>query len=482
MILATVGFIVFSVVIPINKIFFITATFYILSLLYITQSIQKTFLFAFVPLGMIVIGQVYVTTVIPFSALATNSYPEGRQFYFRFSPFLVLLLSSIVVFVAQAIKQRGKLFLGIEHLFVFAGLFFSGLSALKTEHFPILSLLTTIQATGIVCWVLNCQFLLRNLVSIEKTKLLRTFLFIVILMATVQNFVALGQYLKRSTLGIYIEQSTVIPTFGTGADENSLSFRPIGLQTHANDLANSELSLLFTVAVLLCWLSARKQELPWWFITIFFGVSGLVLLLTQSRAAYIAIAIGLIVLFLVQKKAVTALLSVLQQKLRPLIPFFILGAIYLVPLVTERLLYSIYSFGFGGGITTRRMLEKQAFALLQAHPFYGVGPSMFIPAAFKQDPEGIIKWFPESVHNGFLLLLVENGSVAFVFFIGFLYFLVRAIILSRLDSFTKAVIRVGFVSTFILMFFHPFDNLLSFLVLTSWILVYIQDTNYYEKA
>src|SRR6185369_6772754 len=154
--------------IPINKVFFITATLYILFLLYITQSIQKTFLFAFVPLSMIAIGQVYVTTVIPFSELSTTSYQSGRQFYFRFSPFFVLLLTSIVVCIAQAVKQKGRLSLRAEHLFLFASTFFSGLSALQTEHFPVLSLLTIIQAIGTLCWLLNSQFVVKNSSPNEK--------------------------------------------------------------------------------------------------------------------------------------------------------------------------------------------------------------------------------------------------------------------------------------------------------------------------
>ena len=478
---ATLLFCVASSIIPSNKIFFIIATVYVLSLVLITQSVAKAFLYAFLPLTMILIGQVYITTVIPFQALKKTVGYEGRQFYFRFSPIFVLQLTAIALLVMEAIRRRGRLGLDITHLFVFGCMLFRIISAVYTEHYPVYSLTIMIGLFGVVSWVVLTQLLLTSVPRAVMIHLIKTFLLVIILMSTVQSAVAVSQYLKKSTLNIRIEQSTTIPNFGAGADENALSFRPIGLQTHANELANSSLTLLFSGAVLMTWLRAQKKGLPWWMELFFIGQLLIVILICLSRAAYISVGVGAIFFFVTQRKTSLQVLHFLQNQLRPFIILLVALAIYLVPVVTERLLYTFNSFGAGGGLTTRQELEKLSLQLFREQPWLGVGPGMFIPAAYKQSPLGFIQYFPENVHNAFILHVVESGSLATLCILAFWYFFIRKVIKSSLSTLTKSVIGAGMLSIIIMMLLHPFDNFLTFFLLVSWIIVYIQDNQRYAK-
>lgn len=478
----TVFFCVASAAIPSNKIFFVIGTLYVLGLVYITKSIIKAFLYAFLPLSMILLGQVYITTVIPFNELkkSTVGY-EGRQFYFRFSPFFVLVLTSIALYAADALRRRGHLNLRVAHIFLLLCVLLRLISAMFTEHYPIYSLTLIIGMAGVVSWLLLMEVTLRELKSVALFRVLKTFFLVILLMTTLQSTITLAQYFKRSTLNLRIEQSTVIPNFGSGADENGLRFRPIGLQTHANELANHSISLLFGGGLLLIWFRRQHKGLPWQLELFFVGQLLAVIVITQSRAAYLAIGLAAVYFFVLQRDVSLQLLHFLQKTLRPFILLFVVASLYFVPLITERVLLTTNSFGQSGGVTTRQALEKLSFELYREKPWFGAGPGMFIPAAFKQSPEGIIAYFPENVHNAFLLYLVESGSFATVAVLAFWYFFIRDVVKSTLDLLTKTCIGAGLIATSVMMLLHPFDNFLTFFVIIAWLIVYIQDNKTYAK-
>ena len=218
----------------------------------------------------------------------------------------------------------------------------------------------------------------------EQLKLLKSFLLVFIIMTMLEVGISFGQFVTRSTLNLRIEQSTVIPTFGVGADEDGTQFRPIGLKTHANELANSLLISLFSILFLFLYIEKTKSALPWLFKVFVISSILVILLITQSRAAYIGLFLSGVFFFLRERAVSLQLLSQCRDKLKPYILVLIIAALLFVPLVTRRLLYSFSSFGSGGGYSTRTELQEVAVLLLQKDYSWGVGPGMFIPAAFKE--------------------------------------------------------------------------------------------------
>lgn len=477
----TTLFVVGSAILPSNKLFFVFATLYFLGLVWLTLSVTKAMFYAFLPLGMIGIGQVYTLTVIPFNSLEQAVGYEGRQLFFRFSPYFVLLLTAIGLLAAHLFTRRRYSFTW-THLLLFLAVLFKLVSALSTPHYQLYALATAIGLAGLSCWAVLMQFWLRSTQPRERYQVWKTFCLLILLMSFVQTSVGVAQYFKRSTLNLRIEQSTVIPNFGAGADENRLRFRPIGLQTHANELANSSLVLLFAGLVIINWLRTSGKPLPH-SVELFFVVTLLaILILCQSRAAYLALFASGLYFWVREYRTSRQLLHFLDRQLKPFIFVILLAVIYTVPLVTERLIYTVNSFGEGGGVTTRAQLEKVGLEMWNQRPLLGVGPGMFIPAAFDHSPLGIMRYFPESLHNGFFLHLVESGLLATLAIVGFWYLLFRQVHLVGSDHLQRSIMTAGMLALAVMMWFHPFDNFLTFFQLTTWIIVYSQETTNDAKA
>lgn len=477
---STILFCYVSAILPSNKLFFVIATLYMLSLVYITQSIYKAFFLAFVPFLMLNIGQIYITTVIPFNELKHAINYEGRQFYFSFSPFFVLQITSIFLLITEIVRRRGKLKLNLSHIAIFGSILFSLISVFFTEQFPVYSLSAVIGILGSISWIVIIQLLFRDSKQNEQIKLLKSFLLVIVFMSSFQIAIGLGQYVRRATLNLRIEQSTVIPNFGQGADEDGTQFRPIGLQTHPNDFANSLLIFLFTALLLFEYLRLRKVHFPWWFELLFVAETVLMISITQSRAAYAGLGLASVLFFLSQRKVSLQSLVFFRKQLQPFIFVFITIAIIFVPMVFQRLLYSVNSFGVGGGFTTRQELEKSAIDLIQKHFLLGVGPRMFIPSAFKENPQGIIQYFPEDVHNGFLLFLTENGIISFTLLMLFFFFLLKDAE-KYLSSTLRSIFYAGLVALSCMMLLHPVQHFLTPLTMITWLVVYIQQGNSYAK-
>ena len=87
--------------------------------------------------------------------------------------------------------------------------------------------------------------------------------------------------------------------------------------------------------------------------------------------------------------------------------FIVYGLVILFNLVVlDRFLRSIYFFSSGGGWEIRKELFEIAFSLIKRFPLLGVGNVNFIPVAHASFPEGVMSYFPETVHNFFIMLFV----------------------------------------------------------------------------
>jgi hypothetical protein len=472
---ATVVFCFVSALMPSNKLFFVVAVFYFLGVFFLTQSIKKTLLYTFVPLYLITVGQLYILNVIQPQELHKDSGYDGRQFFFRFTPHSILLIVSTILLVIEVIRKRGNVKFGLEHLVFFSIFIASFYSVLQAQYFPLFAFATVVRGAATIAWMMLQQQFLADQKEKQKIHILKTFFLIVLLMMTLQAGLTIGQFVKRSTLGLKIEQTTTIPRFGAGADENALRFRPVGLNTHANNLAANTNEIFMVGIIVYAWLIRKKENVPWWLITFFVSETLLILMLTQSRAAYLGLGIAALIFFMRQKKLCISTFKFLKEKLRPLIIFFLSAVIIIVPIVAERLVYSLNSFSGSGGFATRQTLEKDALYLISQYPAFGVGPEMYIPAAFNSKTVSLaFTYFPESVHNGFLLYMVEYGLIAFTLQSVLFYLLIRKTLLLNLSDLLKSCLLAGYSSTYIIIFFHPFSDLTNLFILFSWILVYIQ--------
>jgi len=162
-------------------------------------------------------------------------------------------------------------------------------------------------------------------------------------------------------------------------------------------------------------------------------------------------------------------------KLSLFVKFSFLLAAGLVFLRSQsRLINSIYSFTETGGVNTRISQLSEAFSVFIKFPFFGVGSNMFIPMSYQLFPNGVMSYFPENIHNGLVLFLVERGAIASGVYLLFFLGLIQAVKKNISNKLTKTVIYLSILTGLVIMLFHPFINLLSINILITILMVHYE--------
>ena len=459
--------------IPNNKFLFLVTATYILSLFIVNKSIYETVFYAFLPLSLVLVGQGYFYIAIPGEAIKSEGYEEGKILNYFFSPFIVLLiLISFLFFVNLTQKLfRKKSFIKFKP-FIISFLFFflfSFFSAISNDSFPKLSFLYFLND---FLFFISCFFIALFISdSKEKTNKMNLILLNLVILSVFLGMVVIFQFINKSPLGIIAEMSHEVPFFGGGADEDSSLFRPIGIFTHANILANYLSNLFFSIFLLKAYLIEKKELL----INKKFINIGLLLIFisifsTLSRAVYLALFLSALIYMFIFRKEISASGKKIVKKILK-----VKYLIFLLPLmwnVAVRIIYSFNSFYQEGGVGVREKLTIESLALLRRNFFYGVGTGMFIPSLFRENPIGIISEFPESVHNGILLNLIENGFLSFFFFLMVYFLFFKALIALKAN---KKIIVISFLAIFsqlVISFFHPFTNTVTLYTFIMILIIY----------
>jgi len=222
--------------------------------------------------------------------------------------------------------------------------------------------------------------------------------------------------------------------------------------------------------VIVAYLLAKKKMLnssqEVWssiFLFIFYFFALFALFFTFSRAAWLALVVGLVIL----------LIQLIVNKDR-----WMLGR-YIALLFFSLVLISIVSFSYSDLITTRwhmdsrlevkSLTERQAYLdqakdLIKDNWLFGVGPGNYTVALMTQNKITSSIWDYQPVHNVFLLLWSESGIFALLFFVLFLIFLIKK---DRREAFSWAIFGVLII---LMLFDHwlwslPFGFLFLFLFL-----------------
>lgn len=170
---------------------------------------------------------------------------------------------------------------------------------------------------------------------------------------------------------------------------------PYATTPHPNVLAG--LFTIYTLCVLIC--SVYNPNLTKYknINSITICLAYIVIFLTQSLTAFLAITIGLIILMAISKSHTRLIFYLLIISTHLISLFFILR------------IYQLSNFIDLYSITRRYKLVQASMTLLKSQPFIGVGLNQFVPAANEQslftDP-GI---YLQPVHNIYLLWTTEAG-------------------------------------------------------------------------
>ncbi len=473
---STVVFFILVLMSPSVKIYFLVSLLWFLFLSFF-YSFPKALVYTVPLLMSFNAGQEYSFQVIGPNDLKSVQYWNGKHLFFVLSPHMFICLVGLVLLPFFYKQSKFKLFFH-ETIFIFMFLSFL-FSSLWFSQIPFLSLLFYFKESVVVVWLIYI-FLFSKKNKSEKEKIVFTFIILLTINLLFESGLVTIQLLRNSTIGLVIEKTQLIPVFGLGADEGG-GFRPFGWYPHANSLANNQLIFTFAILFLSTYLKnnffnkLKKFLLP---AVIFMGLFSSFVALSRSAILAIFLAVLIFVIVGFKKDEFYSFLSLSNRNIKKLSPIFklliLLVGSFLILKMVGRMVNSSFIFSPSGGLYTRTEQFSEALEVVKNVPFFGVGVGMFIPASFSYFPLGQMRYFPEDVHNGFLLFLVERGFVGLLLLVLFLFLLFKELVNLFKNKKTRAVIYSGLMAGFIIMLFHPFINIFSFSVLFLLVIIHYE--------
>ncbi len=470
-VLAVSVFLLTALLVPSVKVFFVLA-FGFFSFLVWRYGFVKAFIYSFMPLSIVSMAQTHSVVVVPASAIVSHQYWEGKHLSYGFAPQFFINITALLAIPLWLTKARVKIKLEATHVWLIIFISLGILSAIYGSLFPGISLLSVIgQLSGLSVVFYLLYFFNQQRSAALRQRLIASLFMIVSTLIVFESAIVLGQTLKQSPLGFAIEKTAFAPAFGLGADESG-GFRPFGLQAHPNGLANQQLILLNSA--LLLFIVLRRAKQPLFISQSMWLISGLALInvgLSLSRAAYIALAVVVVFWWTRHPQLLQNIINNWQRQIYGL-PNLIKATLVIITGLllmksSNRLLYSIYSFSEFGGVSTRAVQYAEATEVFKQSPWLGIGDQMFIPTSYQLFPKGVMTYFPENIHNGFLLTTIERGLLGATAYSLFLLLFIKKIQQSGIKKTNRSVIYLGLLVGFIMMIFHPERNLLNLFVLLT---------------
>jgi len=301
-------------------------------------------------------------------------------------------------------------------------------------------------------YVLLFSYIAKNFRILNKCILFSTFIFAVLF----ESLLTIGQYINQGSIGgmLYFlgERSfnSQTPGIANASVNGQLFLRPYATFSHPNVLAGY-LSALMVLIVFYAKQKIFKQQSIIIFLSFICG--SIALLLTMSRISVFAWS-AVVLFFLAHsfwKK--TRMVSTKKENLRqiknkvlPLLFFIIVFFIITFPIGLR-----FFQFNFSDqAVVQRKILIDDSVIMVQQNPIFGVGLNNFlVNLPFVQKQYGEVLYI-QPVHNIYLLVLSETGTVGLFLFLFFLWNTYK-----RLKKNTNVELLVLF---FLILFLGFFDH------------------------
>jgi O-antigen ligase len=243
-----------------------------------------------------------------------------------------------------------------------------------------------------------------------RRELIRPFVVLVAVHVMVHTGFAAAQMATGRPVGAeWFTSASIVPE---ALETGVVRLRPVGLFDHPIVFANV---LSLSLPVLCAGLLMAGGRLWKMFIAATAAIALVGLGLTLSRGAWFATAVALTTLVVLLR--VGSLIG--RRQLFRLVAVAGMSALIvglpLGPRIWERLTASD-----AGNLNVRFELNWIAVSMIETHPFVGVGLSNFIPVMHRFDPTNVMRRFPATVHNIYLLEGAEAGVPGMLLFIALL--------------------------------------------------------------
>lgn len=221
-----------------------------------------------------------------------------------------------------------------------------------------------------------------------------------------QLLLSILQFINQKPLGIAFENSMGF-LFYQGIEESSAFYRVDGTFAYSNQLAI--VILVYLVGLFdIVNRKSIKWQLPLWFL------SGIVIILTQSRTSIVLFALFSFVIVKRNRKQIEYYVNHFIHRRHIRLGLLILSL--LLPIMLPRLLYSAHILHEDSGLHLRSQMISEAGLLLLQQPLLGLGPGTNEYLMIHFVDKSVIREFVASVHNGFVSLALEIGVFGTILF------------------------------------------------------------------
>lgn len=459
---------------PSDKIVFLVSIAHLFIVLIVAKSAFEALVSVYWPWFIFEFGREFTTVLIPLQHIRSEAYQSPIVSYVLFSPLniliVLLLLYVLYNFISKA-EYRSQLLSKNWFLLFVAYLFLQLMSVALTDYSFVFSFLSLFKSTSNMIWLLAVVQLHPSV----RRQIIHSLLLTISSLFFLEVSLALVQLLRGGFIGIHAEKAWYVASFGKGADENSGLIRVSGFQYHPNGMANWLFGELM-VMLLLAQVLVKKLSQKMVFVLLTIGMLGLSLL---SLTRTIIVTLGVVpFLFWSEFRVLSQDIYSRFRKNSRTVNIFLFVIFFGVTLVSgyrlkDRIILSMYATQANGGISTRVPQYLEAIKLIQIKPIFGHGIGMYQAALYNWIPDGEVRYFPERVHNSFLLIAAESGIPSL--FVGLL--LLLSILLRGFGILDRRIIAVWLFYGMLYLFLQPASQeIISFPVVIILLL-----TTHYEQ-
>ena len=432
---------------PNNKTLVLFFAFFTLLIFARFKKIEETLFWSFIASFPFAVGKSYHFFLIPASKLYIPNNPKGyfEQFILTITSIIAIFMFFLLFKKLRVLKKKETFHLDFSLICLSILIILVFFSTLSSKN-PSLSFLFFLQ------FLQNPLAFLYAKCFIKWQQKNRNILLFLLLSQTIfESFWVFLQFANNGPLGKSIEPSRGIVPFGRGADEDIPLYRPTGTFDHANFVAAFLLSrVILTFAYF--YNKNSKRNLSYLLTAFIFALPALII--TLSRSAWLSLFLGTCTLtYILEKRYKLSLLMVYKKRLLSILLFVLL----LFPIfIAPRIANTFYAFTSEGGYTARAKLTRESLELIKQNFFLGTGLKMSVPEMFKNNPRGIMYYFPTPVHNWYLRFASEVGVPALLVFVFLVNSSLRKIFVVKKGNIFLAGVFAASISVLVNAVLQPF--------------------------
>ena len=466
-------FVLIFLVNPSDKVLFLVSFFHLVAMLMVTDSIKETFVYLFWPWFVFEAGREFIFELVPLGKILSINYSSPVVVRAVFSPFSVL--GAMMTVVLMKSWWQGKI-PRLAWLLMLSGYLLARLgSALLTDYSRVFSLYFVLREMWKVAWLVLALVSLRE----NGKKVVTNLLVTIAALWLVDIIVALMQYMKGSFLGLNAERAHYLASYGQGRDESEGKLRVSGLWYHPNGLANWLVQCSFAIYLLYTMLDPNRFRKKFTIKHIWVGfVLAVISFLTLNRIVMMTLLVSVLINWREWYGSVRGVAKWLKNDLLMRVVLVLLPVVVLMLRMKDRLLLSIYSLESGGGLGTRMLQFKEAVTMVKIAPVFGHGVGMYRAALSFWIPNGEVRYFPENVHNAFLLVASESGLVALL--LGVVFLLITMMKVFNVKDVDKRLVLTWIFFSIMFMMFHPV--VVDFIALSTLMALLVAEYEKKEKV